>query len=109
MVVADGNPPIPSLLSLAAEAAQKGIPLFFEPTSVPKAMRGRDQAVGPEVYWIRQAVTSGRGLQAAAKGGLLPHVTFTTPNVAEVKAMVQGLGQHKAEVELRCGAEEEVA
>jgi len=72
MVVADGNPPIPSLLSLAAEAAQKGIPLFFEPTSVPKAM-------------------------AAAKGGLLPHVTFTTPNVAEVKAMVQGLGQHKAE------------
>ncbi|GGR54022.1 carbohydrate kinase [Deinococcus seoulensis] len=63
-VVADGNLPEGSLSHLLSLAAEAGVPVVFEPVSVPKAAR----------------------LRAALAAGLVPQVV--TPNVPELGALL---------------------
>jgi len=70
IVVVDGNLPTFTLRHITQLANKLGVPVFFEPTSVPKAV-------------------------AAAEEGVLSYVTFTCPNEAELGAMAAAVTRRK--------------
>jgi sugar/nucleoside kinase (ribokinase family) len=68
VVVVDGNLPVFTIKHICQTARKHDVPVFFEPTSVPKSV-------------------------SAAENGILSLCTFTSPNEAELAAMASaGIG-----------------
>ena len=70
MLVVDGNLPTLTLRNICQMANRIKVPVFFEPTSVPKAI-------------------------AAAEEGVMNYVTFTSPNEKELRAMAAAVLRRK--------------
>eukprot|EP00802_Teleaulax_amphioxeia_P006079 Tamp_06083.p2 GENE.Tamp_06083~~Tamp_06083.p2 ORF type:complete len:271 (-),score=60.36 Tamp_06083:439-1251(-) len=74
ILVVDGNLPVLSLRHICQLANKIKVPVFLEPTSVPKAV-------------------------AAAEQGVMNYVTFTSPNEKELRAMAAAVLRRKGVAE----------
>eukprot|EP00047_Mylnosiga_fluctuans_P014457 m.38627 g.38627 ORF g.38627 m.38627 type:complete len:712 (+) comp5518_c0_seq1:3-2138(+) len=66
-VVVDGNVPLTSLAAISSASAKRGLPVWFEPTSVSKALKGLHPTVLPYLSYLAPNLYEMRAIAAALK------------------------------------------
>ena len=92
-VVLDANVPLPSIIALCQEAANHRIPVWFEPTSTTKALKGLHPSVLPLLSFMAPNFHELRAM-AAAMEVVIPHTADESDGTAilvEARALLAGL------------------